>query len=211
MAIWGLSVPVCGEYSASGNTVTYENAFICNKAVEYSTSIEAGDDNNFYADNGIAESETSFKSGELTLKTADLPQELSKKILGTHIYTQSYSVGGSSKTAEVNVYDEAAVSPYLGFGIIEGHINNNVKKYRAVFLNKIQFSIPDNAATTKGDSIDWQTPELKASIFRSDEVRVETISSTDTIVADHPWMEDAWFNSESEAQAWLIYRCGGLA
>ena len=64
MAIKGLTTPVIGDYSASGNTVTYSNAMVANKAVEYSATFESGDDNPFYADDGIAENDKgTFTSG----------------------------------------------------------------------------------------------------------------------------------------------------
>lgn len=203
MAIKGLTTPVIGDYEATGNTVNYSNPIVAEKAVEYSASFESGDDNPFYGNNGIAENDKgTFTSGELTLATTDLPQELSMRILGTKTYTETVppaSGGGAGSSVTVQVFDDNAKSPYLGVGIIETHQINDKDTHRAVFFNKVYFNIPENAATTKGESIEWQNPSITGVIQRSDEVGENK---------SHPWMEDAWFENESEAVAWLMFKCG---
>ena len=197
MAIKGFSIPVFGTYTNDGGTVTYADPTIMDKAVEYSLSWTTGDDNPFYADNGIAENDRgTFQGGELTLTTADLSQEVSKAILGTKTMTETYS---KEKTATVQVFDDDYNPPYLGVGFIEMHQVNDVNKYRAIFLHKVHFNVPEGAATTKGEDVDWQTPELSGAVSRSDASGENGI---------HPWMSDAWFESESEALLWLKFKCG---
>ena len=197
MAIKGLSIPVCGNYAATGNNTTYSDPFIADSAVEYGISWTTSDSNPLYADNKIKENDKQvFQSGELTLGTADLPQELSKKILGLTEATYEY---GSGQSATENVYDDQQKSPYLGFGIIELHQIDDVDQYRAVFLPKIYFNLPEEAATTKGESVEWQTKSIVATILRSDLVDEHYI---------HPWMIDAWFTSEADALVYLKKRCG---
>ena len=197
MAIKGLSKPIVGKYANADGTVTYSDPTTASKAVEYSIAWTVGDNNPLYADNNIAENDKgTFQSGELTLKTADLPQELSLLILGTKQVTDQV---GSEESVTVQVWDDSQSAPYLGFGIIELHQEEDVNTYRAVFLNKVFFNIPENAATTKGETIEWQTPSITATIQRSDAVDSNR---------SHPWMEDAWFETESAAIAWLQFKCG---
>ena len=74
MAIKGLSKPVCANYTAEGNTVTYSDVYAADKAVEYSFEADVAEDKDLYADNQVAETSAGrFVSGKLTLKTADLP------------------------------------------------------------------------------------------------------------------------------------------
>lgn len=203
MAIKGLSIPVMGNYNYDESTgnVTYTDPFIANKAAEYSVTWTTGDDNPLYLDNGIAENDKgSFQSGELTLTTGDLEQATSMKILGTKTYTENFTANGEQQTATVQVWDDERNSPYLGYGIIEMHQINDVTSYRAVFFPKVYFNVPEETATTKGESIEWQTKQLPGTIQRSDAV---------TENRTHPWMEDAWFTTESLARAWLWHKCGG--
>lgn len=201
MAIIGLSIPVIADYKAEGNTVTYTDPVVASKAVEYSISITASENNALWGDNGIAENDKgTFQSGELSLSTTDLEQTISQRILGTKIIKKTY---GDGKTADVQVFDDEQTAPYLGYGIIEMHRINGVDRFKAIWLNKVFFNIPENAATTKGETIDWQVPEITGTINRSDAI---TKVGEDTIV--HPWEEDAWFDSEIEALEFLMF-CGG--
>lgn len=199
--IKGLSIPVVGKYSNNNGTVTYSEPTIADHAVSYGISWKTSDNNPGYADNQIQENDkSSFQSGELTLGTADLPQEISEMILGTKILDSvQFGPAGSQITAEIQVYDDDMNAPYLGFGIIETHQIDDVDKFRAVFLNKVYFNLPEEAAETKGESIEWQTREITGQIMRSDEVTSNRV---------HPWMEDAWFSKESDALEFLQWKCG---
>ena len=199
--IKGLSIPVVGKYTNDDGTVTYSTPTIADHAVSYGISWTTADNNPGYADNQIQENDKGgFQGGELTLGTADLTQDISSMILGTRII-ESVQFGPSEKqiTAKVQVYDDTQSAPYLGFGIIEMHQVDDVTQYRAVFLNKVYFNLPEEAAETKGETIEWQTKEITGSIMRSDAV---------TENGTHPWMEDAWFETESDALEFLQWKCG---
>lgn len=197
MAIKGLSIPVVGKYSCTEKTVSYSDGVIAGSAVEYSVSWTTSESNDFYADNNVEETDAgTFQNGELTLKTSDLTQEVSKLILGLKTASFSY---GEDKTAEENVYDDDAAAPYLGYGIIEMHQINNVTKFRAVVLPRIRFNLPELSATTKGESIEWQTPNITATIMRSEQ---------EDSNYKKPWMMDAWFETESDAIEYLKAKLG---
>lgn len=189
MAIKGLSKPVCANYTAVGNAVTYSDAYAADKAVEYSFEADVAEDKDLYADNQVAETAAGrFLSGKLTLKTADLTPELSKKILGLKTVTRQV---GEETVTEV-VYDDDQVAPYLGFGIIEEHQIDNKTGYLPVVFPKIRFSIPADAATTRGDEVDWQTKEISGTVVRSDQVDDNY---------NHPWKITPQKMYDTEAEA----------
>lgn len=189
MAIKGLSKPVCANYTAVGNAVTYSDAYTADKAVEYSFEADVAEDKDLYADNQVAETAAGrFVSGKLTLKTADLTPELSKKILGLKTVTRQV---GEETVTEV-VYDDDQVAPYLGFGIIEEHQIDNKTGYLPVVFPKIRFSIPADAATTRGDEVDWQTKEISGTVVRSDQVDDNY---------NHPWKITPQKMYDTEAEA----------
>lgn len=192
MAIKGLSIPIVANYAATGSNVTYSNGMVAGAAVEYTASWTTSENNPLYGDNKIKENDAgTFQSGELTLGTTDLTQDISKLILGLKEATFSY---GESKEVKELVYDDDMKSPYLGFGVIELHQNDDVDEYRAVFLPKVQFALPENTATTKGETVEWQTPSITGTIYHSDQ---------EDSNYKHPWMIDAWFETESDAVAYL--------
>ena len=189
MAIKGLSKPVCANYTAVGNAVTYSDAYAADKSVEYSFEADVAEDKDLYADNQVAETAAGrFVSGKLTLKTADLTPELSKKILGLKTVTRQV---GEETVTEV-VYDDDQVAPYLGFGIIEEHQIDNKTGYLPVVFPKIRFSIPEDAAKTRGDEVDWQTKEISGTVVRSDQVDDNY---------NHPWKITPQKMYDTEAEA----------
>ena len=192
MAIKGLTIPIVAKYTATNNTVTYSDGVIAGKAVEYSAEWTTSEASNFFADDGIAETESGdFQSGSLTLGTDDLDPAVSKLILGLKEVKFSY---GESKEATELVRDNSMDTPFLGFGIIETHQKNNENFYRAVLLPKIKFSLPSDAATTKGESVEWQNPSITANIQKSDQADSNY---------DHPWHITADFDLQSEAIEYL--------
>lgn len=191
MAIKGLTTPVFGEYNYDGNAVTYTNGFVAGAAIEYGVEIETSDNNPLRGDDKIVENDYgTFNAGTLTLNTSDLDQYTSKRLLGLKEVTVMV---GETQVTELVSDDDASSKP-KGFGIIETHQINDVDKYRAVILCKVAMSIPSEAATTKGESIDWQTREIEGTINRSDQ---------DSGNYKHPWKREAWFDSHDDALEYL--------
>ena len=118
MAIKGLKKPVFGEYNFNGAAVTYENGFVCGKAVEYSAEIETSENNPLYGDDEIAENDFgTFSSGTLTLNTTDLDQETSMRLLSLKKVQVNV---GETQVTELVADDDAKQKP-KGFGIVEVH------------------------------------------------------------------------------------------
>ena len=186
MATIGVSKPYYALYQSEGGTVSYQGGGLMGKAVELSASIEAGEENNLYADNMVVESDSSFAGGTLTITTDDLLQEASKVLLG--LKTNEVTVG-EEKVTEL-VYDDESVAPYLGVGIIIKKKRSGSYAYRAIIFTKVQFKVPEASATTQGEAVEWQTPAIEGSIFRDDS-------------ATHVWKREATLDSEEKAEAYI--------
>ena len=193
MAVIGLSKPYYGIYSATGNAVSYANGAVMGKATEANIEIDTTEDNNLYADNAIAETDRSFAGGTLTLSTDDLSQDVAKAILGQTENTITGIEGVTDTSVKELVYDDTQTTPYLGVGFIVKKKVGGAYKWRAVVLSKVMFSVPADAATTQGESIEWQVPELSATIMRDD-------SET------HMWKREATFTTEAQAEAYIKAR-----
>lgn len=186
MAGIGLRKPFFAVYQNVDSVVTYLNGGLLGKAVEFSASIEDGSDNNFHADDGVAESDRTFAGGTISLTTDDLSDEVSKIILG--VTMKELTVG--EKTVSELIFDDTAVTPYLGIGIIVPKMNRQIISYRAIVFPKVMFSVPDDAATTKGESIEWQTKTIEGTILRSD-------------ATGHPWKRETTVADEETAIAYI--------
>ena len=193
MATIGLSKPYFSIYSNEDNTVVYSDGGVLGKATEANITINATDDNNLYADNSIAETERTFSDGTLTISTDDLSDEVATAILGL----TANSVGSIDGVTDIDVkeliYDDNQKTPYLGIGFIVKKKHNGVYKWRGIILNKVMFSVPNDAATTQGESIEWQVPSLTATILRDDTV-------------NHAWKREATFTTEAQAEAYIKNR-----
>ena len=195
MATIGLSKPYYAIYAEAGGVVSYSDGAVMGKATEANISIETTEDNNLYGDNGLAETDRRFANGTLTLSTTDLSQEVSKAILGLTEQAITGIDGVTDTSVKELVYDDGQVTPYLGVGFIIKKKVNGAYKWRGVVLPKIMFSVPEDAATTQGESIEWQTPELTGAIMRDDS-------------ATHVWKKEATFTSEAQAEAYIKARLG---
>ena len=193
MAVIGLSKPYYGIYSATGNAVSYANGAVMGKATEANIDINTTEDNNLYADNAIAETDRSFAGGSLILSTDDLSQEVTKAILGLTETAITGIEGVTDTSVKELVYDDTQNTPYLGIGFIVKKKVGGAYKWRAVVLCKVMFSVPADAATTQGESIEWQVPELSATIMRDDS-------------ATRMWKREATFTTEAQAEAYIRAR-----
>lgn len=190
MATIGLSKPYYAVYSNTGTTVSYATGAVMGKATEANIEIETTDDNNLYADNAVAETDRSFSGGTLTLSTDDLSQEVSKAILGLTEQAIAEITGITDEDVQELIYDDTQVTPYLGVGFIIKKKVGGVYKWRGVVLTKVMFSVPSDAATTQGETIEWQVPELTATIMRDNS-------------ATHMWKREATFTTEAQAEAYI--------
>ena len=195
MAIIGVSKPYVAKYSNTDSTVTYTAGQILDKMTQLDATINSAENNNFYADNVIAETDRSFSGGTLTVNTADLGPEASTLILGITPVAISEIEGVTDEDVNELIFDDDQQNPYLGFGCIIKKRVNNEDKWRAIIFTKIQFAVPSDAATTQGETIEWQTPTLSGTIMRDDS-------------AKHTWKREATFTTEAQAEAYIKARLG---
>lgn len=193
MAIIGVSKPYVAKYSNTNTTVSYTSGQILDKMTEIDISINSAEDNNFYADNSIAESDSSFSGGSVTVNTADLGPEATALVLGITPVPIADISGVTDEDVNELIFDDDQRSPYLGFGCIIKKRVNNVDQWRAIILTKIMLAVPNDAATTQGETIEWQTPQLTGTIMRDDS-------------AKHAWKREATFTTEAQAEAYIKAR-----
>ena len=95
MARVRLSQSFYAIYSASGTTVSYSDGGTLGKAVEVSIEPEESDANIFYANNGPAESASSFGGGTLTITNDRLPLTAVAAVLGLTVASITTPAGVS--------------------------------------------------------------------------------------------------------------------
>ncbi len=155
----GFSKPYVALYSESGGTVTYSSGQLLARGVSVSVEADSSDNNNFYADNIVAETDAgSFTGGTATLTVDGLLQDAEKLVQGLP----------TADAAGFLNYDDDQVVPYVGIGFIIKYMSEGVTYYTPVIFPKAragQFSVN---AETQGESISWQTAEIPFTIFKDD-------------------------------------------
>jgi len=154
----GFSKPYVAKYTASGTSVTYTDAMILARGVEVSIEPETSEDNNFYADNQVAESAAGiFTGGTVTLTVDGLLATAEKLIMGLPTAVDGWTSYGDAQTI-----------PDVGVGFIQRVMSGGTTSYVPIVLPRVIFSQIQTSAATQEDEIDWQTQELTATIKRDD-------------------------------------------
>ena len=184
MVTIGYSKPYVALYNGSTGQDVYTEGMDLGGGVSYSDSIEVADDNDFYADNRVDETESGvFTSGEATMTVNYLSAAAAKMVLGL---TNQQEVS----TTQWDAYDDDANPPDIGYGHVKKVMDGGVVQYIGFVLPRIKMALPSESAETQGESIDWQTQELTATIMRS-------------LNGKHPWryVAETPFDTEDEAYA----------
>lgn len=163
MTTTGYSRIHVARYNYDGTAVTYSGCREIARARSMETDIETSEDNNFYANNRLAEQEpASFVSGTATITVDGLDGEEEAFILGVEAQKAEGRDGVSIEFgADMN-------PPYLGIGSVVRKQMQNKVTYWAVIFWKARFAIPSDSAETQEESISWQEQELNATLLRDD-------------------------------------------
>lgn len=156
-------------------SATYGVAQKPGKAVSCNVSISTNSAT-LYADDALAESDTSFQSGTVSMEIDNADLETQATLLG-HTVTDGVIVRNSTDNA-----------PYVGLGRIIVKMVNGSYKYKVEFLKKVKFSEPSQENSTKGESIEFGTTTL------------EGIIST---LANGDWSNAKVFDTIADAKTYL--------
>lgn len=164
--ITGYSKPYVALYSESGGTVTYSNGQRLARGVDFEIVPDVSEDNDFHADNILAESVSGiFTSGTATFTVDGLKNAAEKMIMGLPT-AKTITVG----TSTVNYYEygDDQEIPYVGVGVIIRYMEEGTTTYAPLVLTKCKFNEIDTAGATQGSEIEWQTQKLTALVMRDD-------------------------------------------
>lgn len=161
---------------------TYGGAKSFGKAVSAKVDVSANDAT-LYADDVLAESDSSFSSASVTLGVADDDMTVFAEILGHKVAEE----GGEM----VRSADDAA--PWVGLGRVVTKVVNGKHVFKGEFLYKVKFSEPSQEDETKGDSVDFSTPEIEG---------------TAATLANGDWSAAQVFDTKEAAVVWVKGKLG---
>ena len=175
MAKIGVQNFLYGILTETGTTATYGAGQKPGKAVSCNVSISSNDAK-LYADDSLAESDTSFQSGTVSMELDN-----------ADITTQATLLGHTVTNDEM-IRKATDVAPYIALGRIVTKMVGGTYEYKVEFLSKVKFSEPSQEDTTKGESVEFGTTTL------------EGIVST---LADGTWSKTKTFTTIADARTYL--------
>ena len=154
----GFSKPYVATYSNSGSVVTYSSGQLLARGVKVNLQPSSAEDNNFYADNMVAESAAGeFIGGTVELEVDGLFRDTEDLIYGAPAAVDGWVADGDASNA-----------PFCGVGFIVRWMSEDVTTFQPVVLPKVKFNFPEEERSTQEDEISWQTTTLTATLMRDD-------------------------------------------
>lgn len=181
---------------ASDGTPTYGGAKKPAKAISCNVSI-TNNEAKLYADDVLAESDTSFQSGTVTFGIDNEDQETMAELLG-HTVTDGVMVRNSNDSA-----------PYIGFGRVVVKMVEGDYKYKVEFLCKVKCSEPSQEDNTKGENLEFSTSEIEgqiAQLLNGDWSKTKTFNNKDDAIA---YLEGLLGGSPSAVNKTVTYNANG--
>ena len=166
---------------ASDGTPSYGGAYKPAKAVSCSVSV-TNNEAKLYADDILAESDTSFAGGTVTMGIDEDDDRTMSMLLG-HSIVDGETTKNSNDTA-----------PYVGLGRVITKMVGGQYVYKAEVLLKVKFSEPSEDDSTKGESLEFATSEIEGV--------VATLENGD-------WSKSESFTSKADAIAYIEEILGG--
>ena len=137
------------------------------RGVDVSISVDTADDIIFYADNGAAETISGYvSSGEISLTCDQLKDQVYADLFGATATT-----GGGVIFSSTNTPAKAT------FGCIVRTMENGVNKWYCLVVPQVVFKVPEDAAATQEEDIDFQTITLEGTLYPDDGTAVSALSS----------------------------------
>lgn len=135
------------------------------------------------ADDIIAEKDTSFKGGTVSITVDDVTDEVYADLKGCTI------------TEEEVTDNSEDVAPEVGYGHIVTKIYKGVKSYKVEFLPRIQITKITADRKTKGESLEYNTVSIEANVMELEE-EINGMKVGD-------WKKVKSFTTLAEAQTYL--------
>lgn len=168
---------------ATTGALTYSGATKPGKAISF-TFEPTVSDATLYADDAIAERDSSVTGGSCTMGIDREDPTTFAALLG-------HTVSDGIVTSNVN-----DTAPVVGLCRIVTIMQDGDVKYRAVFLPKVKFQEPSSDNSTKGESTEFGTYEITGTVMAN---------------GDGDWRKEQIFETQAAADAWIATLLGGSA
>lgn len=177
-----------------GATTGYEGTLaMMGKAVSANFEPNSPEDNPLYANNGVAENDSSSGSGGTLTQTLDrMTLETASALYGTTVEKVSVTIGENQIEGTEIAYKGTEQSVPVGVAYIKLQQEDGVRTHEVVFYREVTYSRPSDESQTMGESIEWQTPEIEGTVagLQGD--------------GSHPWYRASRWPTQDAAIAYIF-------
>ena len=165
------------------------------KAISANFEPSTPDDNPLYANNGVAENDSSGASGgSLTLTLDRLTQDVAADLFGLKVEEVRVKVGdepGEEVAGKALKYTGNEQSEPVGVAFVRAHqIDGSRDNHEVVLYREATFAAPKESTKTMGEKIEWQTPEISGAVAGRD-------------AEGNPWYQSVMFPTQAAAIAYI--------
>lgn len=165
------------------------------KAISASFTPANPEENPLYANNGVAENDSSSASGGTLDMTLDrLKQDAAADLYGLTVTEVTANVGETAVKGRALKYYGNEQSAPVGVAFVRMHQEDGMRNHEVVLYRSVTFGMPAQDAQTKGESIEWQTPEISGT--------VQGLEGD----GSEPWFESVVFPSQDAALEYIYDR-----
>lgn len=165
------------------------------KAISASFTPTNPEENPLYANNGVAENDSSSASGGTLDMTLDrLKQDAAATLYGLTVTEVTANVGETAVKGRALKYYGNEQSVPVGVAFVRMHQEDGMRNHEVVLYRSVTFGMPAQDAQTKGESIEWQTPEISGT--------VQGLEGD----GSEPWFESVVFPSQEAALEYIYDR-----
>lgn len=163
--LYGVFYKKCTK--VGGVTTGYEGTVaLMGKAIAATFTPNTPEENPLYANNSIAENDTSSGAGgTLTLTLDRMTLEVAADLYGTTVKDVSVQVGEETVSGKEIEYLGLETSAAIGTAYIKLHQEDGVPRHEVMFYREASFTRPEDSARTMEGSVEWQTPEVSGNIM----------------------------------------------
>ena len=135
------------------------------KAISAEFTPSVSDSDPLYANNAEAESNASGASGGTLKTTLDrLTMEAAADLFGLEEKKVTVTVDGKEVEGRSLDYTGMEQSAPVGVAYIRENQEDNVRSHEVVLYRRAVYSMPNEKGQTRAKKIEWQTPELEATV-----------------------------------------------
>ena len=174
-----------------GQVDGYSGSSTMGKAISATFTPQDSGENNLYANNAIAETDSAAAAGGTLSLTIDrLKADAIADLFGLTKKTESVTVGATTVSGTGFDYTGSESAATVGVAFIRQKQEDNDRNYHeAIIFSAVTFKYPSDDAQTLGDSVEWQTPTIEGTIT----------TNTGTL----PWCKRYTFPSQAAAEAFI--------